>query len=257
MPAWWHDHPLRTVIGQVFHVVCSWHAGSIEALDWRILVALPARRRSGCGLRVRLVPPRQLSKRAFRSRAWRVPRSAAEKSETADRLVYKRIPEFDTELTKRLRTSPAWRAKDRSPAQHPGGGAHDLRDLARPTAGTGHPGPQGHRGIGRCCTTRQRQWTTPRQAPHLGRACRGAMCLVHARPHGRPWNTVIRAFSDRLEAAPGNLARSHRGLHRKLLIIMNAMLKCQLALIVNNRLTRNTVAPPSARSADRGRSFTP
>ena len=137
----------------------------------------------------------------------------------------KRIAEFDTELTKRLRTSPAWRAKDdllRSIpgvgpttsatllAQLPELGTLDRKAIAALAGVAPLANDSGrHRG-------KRRIWG--------GRA--EVRCVLYmATVTAIRWNTVIKAFSDRLKAAgkPGKVVIV--ACMRKLLTIMNAMLK--------------------------------
>ena len=137
----------------------------------------------------------------------------------------KRITEFDTELTKRLRTSPAWRAKDDLLRSIPGVGATTSATLLAqlPELGTldrkaiaalagiaplANDSGQ-HRG-------KRRIW---------GGRAEVRSVLYMSTVTAIRWNAVIKAFSDRLKAAGKPAKVVIVACMRKLLSIMNAMLK--------------------------------
>ncbi|MDQ3773952.1 MAG: IS110 family transposase [Pseudomonadota bacterium] len=137
----------------------------------------------------------------------------------------KRIAEFDTELTKRLRTSPAWRAKDdllRSIpgvgpttsatllAQLPELGTLDRKAIAALAGVAPLANDSGqHRG-------KRRIW---------GGRAEVRSVLYMSTVTAIRWNAAIKAFSDHLKAAGKPAKVVIVACMRKLLSIMNAMLK--------------------------------
>jgi transposase len=132
-----------------------------------------------------------------------------------------RIAELDTELTKRLRTSPAWRAKDDLLCSIPGVGPKTSATLLA------------QRNWAPWTARPSRHWPVLHHSPTTvgntaGSAASGAGVLkrlVHVDGHRIRWNAVIKAFSDRLKAAGKPAKVVIVACMRKLLNIMNAMLK--------------------------------
>jgi len=135
----------------------------------------------------------------------------------------KRVEGLDSEeaLTSQSRLA----GEGRPPAQHSRGGRHHLRDAPRQTPRIGYAGPQRHRRTRRCRRPGQRQRQTAGQARHLGRACRDPLRAVHVDRHGHPMQPVIHAFAERLKAAGKPAKVVIVACMRKLLSIMNAMVK--------------------------------
>ena len=152
----------------------------------------------------------------------------------------KRIEGIDIDLRKRLRESPAWRAKDDLLRSIPGvGDTTSATLLAKlPELGT-----LDRKGARRPRSPGQRQRPTAGQANHLGGTCRCALRAVHVDRRGYP----VQSRSSRFRRPPEGRRETREGRDRRLHAQApqhhERHAQIQLTLEPNNRLTTNT-APP-------------
>ena len=96
------------------------------------------------------------------------------------------LRDLDGNLHDRLRQSPLWRVRGKSPAQRtrrrPGPDIHAVGQPPR----TGHAQPQADRRPGRCSSSQPGQRQAPGATGLLGRACYRACRSVYAHPCRRP-----------------------------------------------------------------------